>query len=106
MTRKSRQLQIGRHPLTAADIEAGLTEGRPMTIADLIENPDPTYDPLSPNQLKAWMKRHNLSKAEVFRITGIDTRTLDQYLDGSRPIPKVLHLACMAFDNGICPWGY
>lgn len=61
---------------------------------------------MTPQQLQDWMTRNNLSKAEVFRITGIARTTLDRYLAGTQPIPKVVHLACIAFDEGLCPWGY
>lgn len=61
---------------------------------------------MTPQQLEDWMKRNNLSKDEVTRITDIDRVTLEPYLAGRAPIPKVLHLACIAFDEGLCPWGY
>lgn len=61
---------------------------------------------MTADQLKTWMTRNNLSKDEVHRITDIEPATLDRYLDGSRRIPKVVHLACIAFDEGLCPWGY
>ncbi len=57
-------------------------------------------------QLKSWMARHRLSVEELSRITDIDEATLESYLNGSLPVPKVLHLACIAFENGLCPWGW
>lgn len=61
---------------------------------------------MTPEQLKAWMTRNNLSKAEVFRLTGIARTTLDRYLNGTTPIPKVVHLACAAIEEGISVSGY
>lgn len=56
---------------------------------------------MTPDDLKAWMKRNDLSKADVFRLTGIARTTLDRYLAGTYRIPKVVRLACAAIDNGI-----
>lgn len=56
---------------------------------------------MKPNDLKNWMTRNELSKADVFRKTGIARTTLDRYLAGTYPIPKVVRLACAAIDNGI-----
>lgn len=56
-------------------------------------------------QLKAWMERNNLSTNEVFRITDNELTTLNRYVSGKSSIPKAMHLACIAFDEGICPWG-
>ena len=61
---------------------------------------------MTPKQLKDWMTRSNLSKAEVFRLTGIARSTLDRYLAGTHPIPKVVHLACAAIEEGISVSGY
>ena len=61
---------------------------------------------MTADDLKTWMTRNNLSKAEVFRLTGIARTTLDRYLDGRSPIPKVVHLACAAIEEGISVSGY
>lgn len=53
------------------------------------------------NDLKRWMERNELSKTDVFRKTGIARTTLDRYLAGTHPIPKLVRLACAAIDNDI-----
>jgi transcriptional regulator with XRE-family HTH domain len=56
---------------------------------------------MTPQQLHDWMIRNGLSKADVFRRTGIARTTLDRYLAGTYPIPKLVRLACAAIDAGI-----
>jgi hypothetical protein len=53
---------------------------------------------MTPKDLKDWMHEHDLNKADLSRITGVARTTLDRYLAGTSPIPKLFSLACM----GIC----
>lgn len=48
----------------------------------------------------AWMRRNRLSLATAAETLGMTRRMIAHYRTGSRPIPKVVGLACQAIDLG------
>jgi transcriptional regulator with XRE-family HTH domain len=61
---------------------------------------------MTADKLKTWMAAQKLTKTDFAALTGIARTTLDRYLAGQQPIPKVVVLSCIAIENGLCPWGY
>lgn len=53
---------------------------------------------LSPRQFDAWMKSHQLSLTTAATALGISRRMVAHYRTGSRPIPKVVSLACKGWE--------
>lgn len=51
-------------------------------------------------EFRHWQDRHHFSLASAADILGLTRRTVSQYRTGSRPIPKVVGLACRAIDMG------
>jgi hypothetical protein len=51
-------------------------------------------------EFRHWQDRHHFSLAGAADILGLTRRTVSQYRTGSRPIPKVVGLACRAIDLG------
>jgi transcriptional regulator with XRE-family HTH domain len=49
--------------------------------------------------LSAWMQRLHFTKKEAALALGISRPTLDRYLNGDKPIPKYIELACIALAN-------
>lgn len=50
----------------------------------------------------AWMLRHGLSASRAAAALGMTRRSIIGYRTGSRPIPKVVTLACRAIDLEPC----
>lgn len=59
---------------------------------------------MKPRDLEKWMDDLGLTKSEVFRVLGIARSTLDRYLSGETPIPRVVSLACAAVVSGLEPY--
>jgi hypothetical protein len=53
---------------------------------------------LSPSQFDAWMKRHHLSLTTASDALGLSRRMIAHYRTGSRPIPKIVNLACKGWE--------
>lgn len=53
---------------------------------------------LSPRQFDAWMKQHQLSLTTAADALGLSRRMIAHYRTGSRPIPKVVGLACKGWE--------
>lgn len=53
---------------------------------------------LSPKQFDTWMKQHHLSLTTAADALGLSRRMIAHYRTGSRPIPKVVHLACKGWE--------
>lgn len=53
---------------------------------------------LSPSQFDAWMKRHQLSLTTAADALGMSRRMIAHYRTGSRPIPKIVNLACKGWE--------
>lgn len=51
-----------------------------------------------PERFAAWMTRHDLSLNTVADALGLSRRTMAHYRTGSRPIPRVVALACEALS--------
>ena len=49
-------------------------------------------------EFRHWQDRHHFSLTTAADILGLTRRTISQYRTGSRPIPKVVGLACRAID--------
>ncbi len=56
---------------------------------------------MTPQSLTAWMTRLGLNKVQAASSLGIARSTLDRYLSGGAPIPKVVALACAALAYGL-----
>jgi transcriptional regulator with XRE-family HTH domain len=54
---------------------------------------------MTPETLSAWMQRLHFTKKEAALALGISRPTLDRYLNGDKPIPKYIELACIALAN-------
>jgi len=54
---------------------------------------------MTPATLTAWMNRLGFNKAQACASLGIARTTLDRYLDGSSPIPRLVELACEALEK-------
>lgn len=52
----------------------------------------------SPRQFDAWMKRHQLSLTTAADALGLSRRMIAHYRTGSRPIPKIVDLACKGWE--------
>ena len=53
---------------------------------------------LSPSQFDTWMKSHQLSLTTAAEALGISRRMVAHYRTGSRPIPKIVGLACKGWE--------
>ena len=51
-------------------------------------------------EFRHWQDRHHFTLASAADVLGLTRRTVSQYRTGSRPIPKVVGLACRAIDMG------
>lgn len=51
-------------------------------------------------EFRHWQDRHHFTLASAADVLGLTRRTVSQYRTGSRPIPKVVGLACQAIDLG------
>lgn len=49
----------------------------------------------------AWMMQHGLSASRAAETLGMSRRNIISYRTASRPIPKVVQLACKAVDMGM-----
>ncbi|TAN48844.1 MAG: DUF2442 domain-containing protein [Methylococcaceae bacterium] len=52
-------------------------------------------------EFDAWMQRNGLSLSAAAETLGMTRRMIAHYRTGSRPIPKVVGLACKGFDTMI-----
>ncbi len=59
---------------------------------------DQGESPMSPLAFKSWLKRNGLILDSAVDVLGLGRRTLASYSSGSKPIPRVVALACMAID--------
>lgn len=50
------------------------------------------------SEFDRWMQRNNLSLAKAAETLGMTRRMIAHYRTGSRPIPKVVGLACKGWD--------
>lgn len=50
------------------------------------------------SQFDAWMAQHHLSLADAAKALGMTRRMMTHYRTGSRPIPKVVMLACKGWE--------
>lgn len=48
----------------------------------------------------AWMMQHGLSASKAAQVLGMSRRNIINYRTATRPIPKVVQLACKAVDMG------
>lgn len=53
---------------------------------------------MSPSDLATWMQCLGLKKAGASAALGIARTTLNRYLSGSEPIPRLVSLACEALE--------
>jgi len=49
-------------------------------------------------QFNDWMQRNRLSAADAARALGVTRRTIIYYHTGTKPIPRMVELACEGFD--------
>ena len=50
------------------------------------------------SQFNEWMEQHHLSLADAASVLGMTRRMMAYYRTGSRPIPKVVMLACKGWE--------
>lgn len=50
------------------------------------------------SQFSAWMAQHQLSLTDAANVLGMTRRMMTYYRTGSRPIPKVVMLACRGWE--------
>ena len=53
----------------------------------------------SPQRFDAWMHRNHLSLATAAEALGLSRRMIAHYRTGSRPIPKIVGLACIGWEE-------
>ena len=53
---------------------------------------------MTPTDITAWMNRLGINKSQAAASLGIARTTLDRYLSGDKPIPKLVELACRAVE--------
>lgn len=54
---------------------------------------------LTPHAFNDWMQRNGLSLASAAESLGMTRRMIAHYRTGSRPIPKVVGLACLGWES-------
>lgn len=52
------------------------------------------------SQFNEWMEQHHLSLTDAANALGMTRRMMTYYRTGSRPIPKVVMLACKGWEAG------
>jgi hypothetical protein len=60
---------------------------------------DQTGEP-SPQRFDEWMRRNRLSLTTAAEALGLSRRMVAYYRAGSRPIPKIVGLACIGWESG------
>ena len=50
------------------------------------------------SQFSEWMAQHRLSLTDAAKVLGMTRRMMTYYRTGSRPIPKVVMLACKGWE--------
>jgi plasmid maintenance system antidote protein VapI len=55
------------------------------------------------DELRLWLERNRLTVRAAAAALGLHTRTIDGYLSGRVAIPRVVALACAAYDMGLAP---
>jgi hypothetical protein len=53
----------------------------------------------SPQRFDAWMHRNHLSLTTAAEALGLSRRMIAHYRTGSRPIPKIVGLACIGWEE-------
>jgi transcriptional regulator with XRE-family HTH domain len=53
-----------------------------------------------PEDMKAWRLRLGLTQAQAGEALGVTLRAIQHYEGGTRPIPRVVELACWAVQHG------
>ncbi|BAP88325.1 putative uncharacterized protein [Burkholderiales bacterium GJ-E10] len=53
---------------------------------------------MTPDEFGAWMDRNGLSLSSAAQSLGMTRRMIAHYRTGSKPIPKVVGLACKGWD--------
>ncbi|MEW6218996.1 MAG: DUF2442 domain-containing protein [Thermodesulfobacteriota bacterium] len=53
---------------------------------------------LSPSQFDRWMRENNLTLSTAAEALGMSRRMIAHYRTGSRPIPRVVQLACLGWE--------
>lgn len=53
---------------------------------------------ISPRQFDYWMRSHQLSLTTAAEALGLSRRMIAHYRTGSRPIPRIVHLACKGWE--------
>jgi hypothetical protein len=51
------------------------------------------------SQFNEWMAQHHLSLTDAANVLGMTRRMMTYYRTGSRPIPKVVMLACKGWET-------
>ena len=65
---------------------------------------------MTPAELRQWIdtqtneKGRRISDAEAARRLGCSPNGLRAWLEGKRPVPLTIALACAALARGIAPW--
>jgi transcriptional regulator with XRE-family HTH domain len=52
-----------------------------------------------PERMQAWRDRLGLTQTQAGEALGLSLRAIQHYEGGSRPIPRVVELACWAIEH-------
>lgn len=55
----------------------------------------------SARSFDAWMMQHGFSASKAADVLGMSRRNIINYRTATRPVPKVVQLACKAVDMGV-----
>jgi transcriptional regulator with XRE-family HTH domain len=53
-----------------------------------------------PEDIRAWRQRLGLTQTQAGGALGVTLRAVQHYEGGTRPIPRVIELACWAIEHG------
>jgi hypothetical protein len=55
---------------------------------------------MTPTELTVLMIRHDMTKDDVAKISGVSTRSVHSWQTGQYPIPRSVSIVLQAYDDG------